>query len=415
MKDDYPLNALGPLTNVARAIAEGFQCAPALAGQAVLAAAALLVQGVANVRGLDGRIKPTSIYALSIANSGDGKDTADGMAFHPIREWQREAGKKYRRMLAKVGKEDMPPSEPYRFIKDITIEGLRRAFEKGVSSQGVYSTEAASMLVGHALSSENRLKTAAALCSLWDGAGFSVARASSGRFERPGTRVSSHLMVQPTAVAEVLTDTALQGVGFWPRFLLAWPSPLPPRKYKPFRPDQSPEIVAFWQRCNEILGVPLHDDNDNLPALELDDGAISVLGLFLEECEQRSRCEDWQSIQPFGLRAAEIAVRVAAVQTVFAKGDLVGAESARKAVELVRHSLQNWLNVIEEGVADPIANHAITLYEWLIGQSKPVRLPDLLRLGPGSLRSKGRRDAAVERLVECGLVEVRDGLVAIAS
>ncbi len=271
----YPLDALGPLTEVAREIANGVQCSPALAGQSVLAAAALLIQGVANVRGADGRAKPLSVYALTIAQSGDGKDSADGVAFHAIREWQRDATNAYRRIMARLGKDDVPPPEPYLVTRDITAEGLRRAYEKGISSQGVFSTEAATVLVGHALSQENRIKTAATLCSLWDGMGFSVARAGTGRFERYGTRLSMHLMAQPAAVSEVMSDAALLHIGFWPRFLLAWPEPLQPRKYRPFHPETSPSIVAYWRRCDELLRLPLQDDNDKLLLLELDEGAVA--------------------------------------------------------------------------------------------------------------------------------------------
>lgn len=411
--NDYPLDALGPLTEAAREIANGVQCSPALAGQSVLAAAALLIQGVANVRGADGRAKPLSIYALTIAQSGDGKDSADGVAFHAIREWQRDATNAYRRIMAGLGKDDVPPPEPYRVTRDITAEGLRRAYEKGISSQGVFSTEAATVLVGHALSQENRIKTAATLCSLWDGTGFSVARAGTERFERYGTRLSMHLMAQPAAVSEVMSDAALLHIGFWPRFLLAWPEPLQPRKYRPFHPETSPSIVAYWRRCNELLRLPLQDDNDKLPLLELDEGAVAVLAPFLEECEQRSRRGDWQPIQPFGLRGAELAVRIAGVQTAFAGGDVINAESAERSIVLVRHSLRNWQVAMEGGHANPVAAHALTMFQWLLNHGEPIRLGDILRLGPGALRSKSRRDAVLDRLAEAGLVAVRDGMVTV--
>jgi hypothetical protein len=409
--NDYPLDALGPLAGAAREIAHGMQCSPALAGQSVLAAAALLAQGVANVRGLDGKAKPLSVYALSIAQSGDGKDSADGVAFHAIREWQRDATHAYRRIMARLGKDDVPPPEPYRVTRDITVEGLRRAYERGISSQGVFSTEAATMLVGHALSQENRLKTAAALCSLWDGAGFSVARAGSGRFERYGTRLSMHLMAQPAAVTQVLSDAALRHIGFWPRFLLAWPEPMQPRKYRPFHPETMPSIVAYWQRCNDLLRLPLQDDNDKLPLLELDEGAVAVLAPFLEECERRSRRGDWQPIRPFGLRGSELAARIAGVQTVFAGSDLIDSESAERAIVLVRHSLSKWQAATEGGHADPVVEQALAMYRWLLDHGKPIRLCDMLRLGPAALRSKSRRDAALDRLAEAGLVAVLGGMV----
>ncbi|AUM01332.1 hypothetical protein B4966_15085 [Rhodocyclaceae bacterium] len=411
VRHEYPLDALGPLAEVAREISNGIQCSPALAGQSVLAAAALLTQGVANVLGADGRAKPLSIYALTIAQSGDGKDSADGVAFRAIREWQRDATHAYRRIMARLGKDDVPPPEPYRVTRDITVEGLRRAYEKGVSSQGVFSTEAATVLVGHALSQENRIKTCATLCGLWDGTGFSVARAGMGRFERYGTRLSMHLMAQPAAISEVMSDAALLHIGFWPRFVLVWPEPLQPRRYRPFQPETSPAIREFWQRCSDLLQIPLQDDNDKHAPLELEKGAVSVLAEFLEECELRARRGDWQPIQPFGLRGAELAVRIAGVQTAFVGADGISAESMERSIALVRHSLLNWMTAIEGGHADSVAAHAMTMYEWLLSHGQPIKPGDILRLGPAALRSKSRRDAVLDRLAETGLVMVSDGMV----
>lgn len=411
---EYPVEALGPLSAVARAIADGVQCDPALAGQSVLSAAALLIQSVANIRSLDGRPKPVSLYALTVAQSGEGKDSADGVAFCPIREWQRDAANAYRRVKARIRNEDTPPPEPYRVTSDITLEGLRRTFRDGVASQGGFSTEAATMLVGHALNRENRIKTAAALCGLWDGSGVSVARAGSGRFERYGTRLSMHLMVQPAAVSEVMTDEGLLHIGFWPRFLLAWPELLSPRKYCPFRPESSPAVMGFWQRCTELLHLPLQDDNDKLPVLDLDESAVAVLAPFLEERERRARGGDWQPIRPFALRAAELAVRIAGVQSAFAGKNEVDAEGAERGIVLVRHSLDNWLAALEGRRVESAIKHSTILYQWLLNHGKPIKPGDILRVGPGVLRSKARRDAALERLVEAGLVTVQDGKVVVA-
>ncbi|GIX26401.1 MAG: hypothetical protein KatS3mg123_0282 [Burkholderiales bacterium] len=120
---------------------------------------------------------------------------------------------------------------------------------------------------------ENRIKTAAALCGLWDRGHLSVARAGAGRLERYGVRLSVHLMAQPAAVLESLADQSLAGIGFWPRFLLAWPAPLPPRKYRPFRPSESPAVIGYWERCARLLTHPQLADNDTLPVLEMDEVA----------------------------------------------------------------------------------------------------------------------------------------------
>src|SRR5690606_24008897 len=78
---EYPTDALGPLTPACEALAEGGQMAPAMAGQCLLATAALLAQSVSDVRTLAG-VKPLSIYSLTVADSGDGKSTAEAVALH---------------------------------------------------------------------------------------------------------------------------------------------------------------------------------------------------------------------------------------------------------------------------------------------------------------------------------------------
>jgi hypothetical protein len=379
----------------------------------VLAAAALLAQGIANVRTLDGAIKPLSLYAMTIASSGDGKDSADRIALRPIIEWQREAARAYEHALRQQGRRrPKPVTEPFRIAADVTIEGLRRSFQKGMPSQGVFSTEAGTLLAGHAMNPENRIKTAAALCGLWDKGHLSVSRVGTGRLEKFGLRLSAHLLVQPAAVIEALTDDGLAGIGFWPRFLLAWPAPLPPRKYRPFRPEHDAVIVGYWERMAALLRHPIRDDLDGLPALEMSEAAQSRLAAFFEEAEHESRRGDWQAIKPFGLRAAELAARIAGVLTIYAGGSEIDEATIKSGIEVARYSLANWRAALEDGRADPVARHAFTLYRWLLEHGEAVTRRDILRFGPAVLRSKSRRDEAIERLEAAGLIVQSDDRLA---
>ncbi|SCC93431.1 conserved hypothetical protein [Thiomonas sp. X19] len=95
--DGYPTDALGPLAQVACDLAYGAQVSPAMAGQSFLAAAALLAQSRANVRTIDGGVRPLSLYCLTVARSGDGKDMADRVALRAIHEFQREVGQAWLR------------------------------------------------------------------------------------------------------------------------------------------------------------------------------------------------------------------------------------------------------------------------------------------------------------------------------
>lgn len=421
----YPLDALGPLTEAARDLAAGAQVAPAMAGQSLLATAALLAQGVANVRTLASHSVPLSLNCLTIANSGDGKDSADRPALRRIHEDQRDAGKRYAQEMAyyedaksQRKKGDPPPEHPgpapYRITADLTIEGLRRSFAEGISSQGIFSTEAGSILAGHAMSDENRTKTAANLCGLWDKGYLSVVRAGGGRTERYGVRLSAHLLIQPAALGDVIADESLSGIGFWPRFLLAWPAPLAPRVFKPWRPEQSAAIRHYWESCQRLLARPLPEDCDGLSVIELDSHAIRRLAEFFESMERKGRQGDLRDVQPFALRATEQACRIAGVLAVLAGRDVISDELSVCGAALAEHSLENW-QVALRSKADPVPGWSFTLYRWLVERSGRVALKDIPRIGPGSLRRADRRDAALDRLEAFGLVEFNGATVKAAG
>jgi hypothetical protein len=230
--------------------------------------------------------------------------------------------------------------------------------------------------------------------------------------EKFGLRLSVHLMVQPAAVLEALTDDGLAGIGFWPRFLLAWPAPLPPRKHRPFRPEQDPVIAGYWECMAALLRHPIRDDLDGLPVLEMSEAAQSRLAEFFEEAEHESRLGDWQTIRPFGLRAAELAARIAGVLSVYADRFDIDAVTIESGIELARYSLANWRAALEDGRADPIARHAFVLFNWLLEHGEAVARGDILRLGPAALRSKSRRDEAIERLEAAGLAVLASNTVA---
>lgn len=417
--DPYPVEALGPLASAAQALADGAQVAPAMAGQSLLAAAALLVQGTANVRSLDGDTKPLSLFALTVAASGDGKDSADRVALRSVHEHQREAARDYAAMKAEHERaeaarkskespaEPLPPA-PYRTAADVTVEGLRRSFVEGVSSQGAFSTEAGAVLAGHAMAPEQRTKTAATLCRLLDRGHLSVVRGGAPRVELYGMRLSAHLLVQPAALGDVLTDEGLANIGFWPRFLLAWPPALAPRMFRPWRPDDSAPIRAYWERCDALLGRQVPPDCDALPAIELDADAQRGMAAFFEGMERDGRRGDLRDVRPFALRATELACRVAGVLAAFSGGDTIDNEAARHGCALVAHSIENWQQALA-GKADPVPGWALTLYRWLAERPEGVPMRDIPRIGPAPVRPAARRDAAVERLRTLRLLDDAEG------
>jgi len=416
---DYPTDALGPLADACRSISTNAQVQAGLVGQSLLATAALLVSQGWNIRHIDGSARPLSLYALTVALSGSGKDVADGTATAAVREWQRKANAEYQQELAafesarlsrkKGAPPPAPPTAPHRLCSDMTIEGLRRGFAEGIACQGVFSTEAAAVLAGHGFSAEHRAKTAAALCGLWDRGMLSVLRAGGGRFERYGLRLSAHLLIQPAALAEVLHDPLLANIGPWPRFLLAWPPVNPPRRWQTWDAATDPHVAAFWRACTERLGEACPADCTDLPALSLSPKAARALGQFFEDMERAAQ-GDLASVRPFALRATEHAVRIAGVLTAWRGWAVVQEDDAERGIELARHSVTQWQQALDEGKADPAATDALSLYGWLARQPGfTARRRDALRGGPSRLRSRDALESAIRRLIDAGLVVVQGG------
>jgi hypothetical protein len=416
----YPVAALGPLADVCEAVAHAGQVQAAMAGQCLLGAASLLTQGLFNVESLSGR-KPLSLYLLTLGDSGDGKSTAQSAALEPINAWQRDAAKTYATALAdyeasrKSRKKDddaavKPPACPFRIVNDATVEGLRRELEHGPCAQGVYSDEAAAILAGYGMSADHRAKTAAVFSRLWDQGHLSVSRGTSGRVERYGVRLAQHWLIQPTAAAEAVGDPMLSQLGFWPRFIVAWPAPLEPRLSRPFKPETLPAVQAYWERCRGLLDEPLPDDCTDVPTILLSDEARRLLGQAFERFEIASRRGELRIIKPFGLRAAEQVCRVAGVLAAFGEKRFIDVETARHALQLVSYSVETWRTLIDEGSADPGLANALQLYERLTGEEDwRCRLAYILRTRSSATRTKEKRDAALDVLAEHKLVEVVGG------
>ncbi|MCK6432048.1 MAG: DUF3987 domain-containing protein [Aquabacterium sp.] len=415
----YPVDALGPLAAPCEAISRAGQVRPAMVGQCLLGAASLLTQGLFNVQSL-ANPRPLSLYLLSLGDSGDGKSTAQGAALHAVTRWQRAqarthdaAVKDYEaaRTMRKKG-DDAPtmPASPFRLVTDATVQGLRRELDTGPAAQGVFTDEGAAMLAGYGMSAEQSRNTAAVFNGLWDSGHLSVSRATGGRMERYGRRVALHWLIQPLAAAEALADPMLSSIGLWPRFLVAWPAPQEPRRAMPFAPEQLPDVVTYWHRCEELLAEPLGDDASDAPLIALGAGAYRLLSAGFERLERESRRGTLRPIKPFGLRATEQACRVAGVLAAFAGRREVDADTAAGALALVTHSLDTWLAIVDEGASDPAASNALRLYEWLTGRPGwRERLAVIVKDGPAPVRSRDKRDAAMSLLIETGLAELHEG------
>src|SRR5262249_9463667 len=86
---DIPWEALGELQPAVAAIATLTQAPPAIAMQAVLAAASLAAQPHADVETLGGP-SPATLFPVTVAESGERKSACDRAATNAIREFEQQ-------------------------------------------------------------------------------------------------------------------------------------------------------------------------------------------------------------------------------------------------------------------------------------------------------------------------------------
>jgi hypothetical protein len=428
---EYPIDALGEILGpAARAIARVTQAAPSIVGNALLAAASAAVQAHANVS-IDGRIIPASIFALSVAESGDRKSTVDKAVLAPHEKRQADLAELYReereryldrrdvyekeRARILKSKDDpklkcsrleslerpVEPPMPILFTSDFTVEGLRRLLEHGYPSIGVFSDEGGRTVGGHAMLPENQLKTISTLSTLWDGRAHVIVRGGDGACSLVGKRVSLHLMMQPSVAPKLFSDGAVQGQGFLWRCLPAWPPSMNgQRLYRADNLEQDPDYQRYFARMLERLeaSLPLQKYTLNVlapPNLPLDSKAKDLYVEFYNDVErQRGEEGQWADVSAFAARAAEHALRIAGVLALVQdlKCESVNETCMEHGVALARWYLQESLRIFEVGADDPDIILAEQVLGWMRKQPQPVATKDLYQRGP-SRRVRTAADA----------------------
>lgn len=111
---------------------------------------------------------------------------------------------------------------------------------------------------GHALSTDNKLRTGAGRSDLWDGAPIKRVRAGDGTSILPGRRLSMHLMAQPDVAQSLLADRALLDQGLLSRILTSFPeSAIGTRLWREPAADTPRELNRYHARLMDVLEAPL--------------------------------------------------------------------------------------------------------------------------------------------------------------
>tara|TARA_R110000850_G_scaffold152858_1_gene276169 strand:- start:1962 stop:3617 length:1656 start_codon:yes stop_codon:yes gene_type:complete len=432
----YPLDALPTLMRGAvQAIAEFEQVPTAIAGQCAVGAAAHLAQTRANAWHPGGNPAgaPCALFMLSLFGSGEGKSSARRLAFKPIDEAERERRNQHRescdeimtqarQLKGKAREEFMDanplPDDPRTQYSDATFEPLAGDFIRGKAAASWDTDEGGQMLGGSSLKADTVAATLGGLTKAFD-AGYFERTRSRGNAEGSGVaynrRLSIHLLAQPIAVAEALSNPLLTGQGFLARFLFAAPDSLAGTRFITVESLSrtayaDARLQRYWARCNEIAASPEYIDPDTSevtpPVLALDDEAISRWADFKNDIESElGPLGEFAGIKPFANRGAEQALRLAAVLGCFEGLERINEDCMYRACLLARYSISEWLRYTDIGTASPLLKNAVYAMNWMRDprRAESWREFDKTKAGkswPPAIRSAKKRDAVLAVLVE---------------
>jgi hypothetical protein len=452
----YPVHALGPLRWAVEAV-QGITQAPlAIPAQSALSVASLAVQGFADVDTLGGP-RALSLYALTIARSGERKSACDAPLMAALRDHEREhaiaqrdamqswanaqalwKGERDRILLeAKKGKgekrtaaqadlealgaePDAPPSAD-RTVTEPTFEGLTKLFATGQPSLGLFSDEGGQFLGGHAMNSENRQKMLAAFNDLWQGNPIRRTRSGDGHATLYGRRLAVHLMVQPTVAQGFMADPLAADTGFLPRFLMCEPpSAIGTRMQANARRDDL-ALASFAGRLRAILETPMPMDPDTRELqpriLGLAPRARVLVADFADAIEaSQAPGGDLAHITGTASKAAEQAVRIAGVLTLWRdlEAQQVQPSDMADAITLAQFYLSEASRLASAATVSAEIDKAESLRRWLLEswEHPDVMARDVVQFGPNALRETPKARAALGILEKHGwLVRLDAGAV----
>jgi hypothetical protein len=458
----FPFDALGPIAGpAARRIHEVVQAPDATCGQSILAALSLACQGYIDVE-IDGRIYPTSLYLITISESGERKSATDKIALKSINDWQRmlveghkkqSAGYKNKHEIWKIRRsvaikaasenpddgtidlesEPQPPCEGLMLCEEPTLEGLEQLLERGQPSAGIFSDEGGRLVGGHAMNADNALKTACGLSNLWDGKPLTRVRKSEGSKIHYGRRLAVHLMIQPVVLTQLLSNEMLMGQGLLSRCLFSAPTPIAgTRKYQEIDLSKDPAILAYYDLINRALDRPYpkkgNGSGNNEPfnpgdSLEpkptrLQEVAKRRWIKFHDETDRKMNEDgEFYPIKPFASKAPEQVLRIAGDFAFFESVEVeptINLDQLERAITLVVYYLEEALRILGKSGCDPNINLAAQTLEWIKRNRSDQIFPiaDIYQRGPSQIRNAKKAKNIIQILQEHELVtEIKDAVI----
>lgn len=451
--EPYPFEALGNhMRPAVEAVHNIIQAPIEICAQSALAQAALAVQGHANVVLPNGQSRPLSLFLLSVAASGDRKSAADNElgwalerhernlaeglveakanyandleAWNAARSQAKADNKSANRSsiahaLGDVGTEPAAPLEAIISFPDPTIEGIQKYLAVGQPSLGLFSDEGGMFVGGVGMSKDHALKTAAGFSKFWDGAPVKRLRAGDGKTVLFGRRVSLHLMLQPEAAMNWLSDPVLRDQGLFSRMLIAAPASIAGTRFgRDPHPDAKAAVYRYGSRLLSIFERPCPMKEGTVGELAPRDltmtpGATRMWWAYRDSVEkEQGKGGRLVPVRGLANKIYEHAARLGAVLALLDNLDATELDEGALAngIKLASWYLGEALRLSEVGMVSDDIRLAEALLEWLktswparsSDEGRFVSSVDVYQFGPGNMREKATAQRALAVLLDHG-------------
>lgn len=438
---EFPIDALSPkLQRAARAIMDVTQAPAAICAQSVIGAAALGVQPYFDVILPTGDQIPTSLFLVTVAQSGERKSATDKHALRPVRDREAElypdyleaqtafatdaaaysaarkkamAGSRSREAikdaLEQCGEEPRPPATPLLVTDEGTLAGLQKLFAEAMPSLGLFSDEGGQMLTGHAMQDENRIATGAALSKLWDGAPIKRVRVGDGITILRGRRLSSHLMIQGRIARKLFGDQELASQGLLSRMLVCFPKTrFGERSWREASPQSWQDLEIYRARLTTLLRSPMpmdpHTRELSPRTIELSPEAREMFISWHDAVEsQLGKGGQFEKITGFAAKLPEHSVRLAAVMACFDDRNVqsISGQALAAGITLAKYYAAEALRLFGVGASDEDTENADAIIKWVREEKlATVGKRFLGRYGPGRSMDGRVRQRAIQLLEE---------------
>jgi hypothetical protein len=433
------------LKNAALSLQRVIRAPDSISAQSVLGAASLACQPYANVS-IDGREFPLSLFMITVAESGDRKSGTDKIALKPIYNWQKMLFDTYRKENTAFIKrkelweskkkvwmknpskgefaEEAPqePLHPLVLVEEPTYEGIIKYLAIGQPSIGLFSDEGGRFFGGHAMNSDNQIKTMAGLSSLWDGKEVSRLRGGDGNMLLYGRRLSMHLMIQEIVLEQLITNKMVECQGFLPRCLVSFPiSTSGNRSYVEEDISKDPAILKYYECINSLMDrrlpvapLPAHQ-NELIPRkITLTDAAKKQWILYHNAIDRDLGVGmRLVPIRRFANKAAEHVLRLSGIQAILqcADTDQIDIEDVERGIMLVEYYLNEAMRIQGCLSIHPDLLLAQKVLNWCKESGREaIALQEIYQRGPSQIRSADKARSIMDILEKHGWVTPTSGI-----